>query len=193
MRRTLIFFTFLLLTFVAVAQDHPNRANHMNEIIEKLDLTPVQKAKLADLKLKYQDLFQHNVRSTPDRQERIRKRQQLQTDLRTEMRSILTPSQQKKFRELNRNQREHNGGSALKESIEWAKPTEEQQAQIQTLLQEQRLKLKKIKEETLTKDKQRTQIGEVRRETMQELRRILSPDQFEKFEQSMNKKRRQIP
>ena len=187
--RYLLAYAFVLLTFTAMyGQERGNVRNQALEILEQLDLSPVQKDKIDQLRLKYKDLFDHVVRSTPNRQDRTEKRKQLQKDLRMEMRDVLTPSQQRKFRELNKQAREKQSRVGLQESIQWAEPSEEQQAKIESLLKVQKLKVKEMRQQTLTMEERQSKMREIKLETITSLREILSQEQFDRFEEHVNKR-----
>ena len=188
-----LFFALLFVLFIGMttyAQDKGAIMNRLPELLDQLELTPLQKEKVSDLRLKYKDLFEHNVRTMPDRRQRLEKRKLLQKDLRSEMKIILTPSQQHKLRELNRQARDENDHSRFLDDSKWNNVSSEQQAEIRTLLKSQREKVKEIRQSGVEGDELQSQLREVKSNTSLALQKILTKEQYENFDKRMKNKRR---
>ena len=189
-----LIFAFCLTLFLGISSygQRPESMLEQNpELLQELDLTPTQKSKIEDLKIKYADLFSHNIRSTPNRQKRMQKRKMLQRDLRLEMQAILTPSQQRKFRDLMHRKQNKGGGRMLMETLASLNLSEEQKQQIRTLLTEQRPQMEEIRNSDVTPEEKREHLQTVRNNTEAALRDILTAEQYEQLENNMNMRRRQ--
>ncbi len=182
MRSVIVIFLVMFMMNSLLAQDRGTREDRTRFALSQLDLTPLQKNKLEHLKTKYKDLFEHNVRSTPDRRARMEKRKTLQRDLRLEMQNILTPSQQQKFRDIMMDDDPKAGGRMLMETLAALDLTKDQKMQIRTLLEDQRPKMEALRKAEIPEEAKRAKLREIRQQTNAGLRKILTKEQFDALE-----------
>ena len=190
MRFILVYCLSVLLCLSVYGQRPEQLLQQNQEILQNLDLTPTQKQKIEDLKIKYADLFSHNIRSTTDRQKRMQKRKLLQRDLRLEMQAILTPSQQRKFRDLMHNKQGQSRGRILMETLASLDLSDDQKEQIRSLLSEQRPQMEEIRNSDKSEEEKKQELRALRENTETALRAILTSEQFQQLQQKLSSGRR---
>ncbi len=190
--RSLVIICLVICQFVCYGQSDINPHERAFTILEQVDATPVQREKLKDLRIKYKDLFQHLSNADLEKQVRQRKRQALLHDFKTELRTILTPSQIRSLRDkLQRNadsRKDH-----FKSNFRDLNLSVEQQENIQNILKSQREDVENVRNSDWSREEKATEIGEIRSETLAEIRKILTPEQFVELEKKLAQKRQGRP
>lgn len=185
--RLLFAILFVSLASIVVAQPHKMRQDRALEIIQSLDLSVKQRSDIKQLRDKYRDLFQHNIRVNPNREVRREKRRALQRDFRQEIQQVLTPTQ---LRALRMKLREQGDKSRLKETLAELELSAEQRKQIKAILHANRSRASEIKSNTaLSPEERRHALGAIKQETMTSLEHILDDEQARYLRQRMEKRK----
>lgn len=192
MTMRLFLLTILLATAsIVLAQPHPPRGDRAMRMIDRLDLTPSQRAKIEAVRTKYHDLFAHNFRTNRDAATRRERRRVLQRDFRQELQAILTPSQLRELRTAMRDEMREE--APLRETLAQMELSQEQRQQIRLLLVQNKDRLDSIRHiDALPPAEMHKTVQQLKHETMNRLELILSPQQAEYLRKRMHERRRRL-
>jgi Spy/CpxP family protein refolding chaperone len=148
-----------------------------NQSVTSAKLTAEQKKQLGELRATARDqaaIIRNDQTLTADQKQA--KLKELRTSTHEQMKSVLTPEQQKTFadrREVGKNR------MAAKLGL-----TEDQQGKLKALFQSTHQQREAVlKNASLANDQKQAQLAQIRQTTQTQLATILTPDQLEKFHQ----------
>jgi len=141
----------------------------------KVNLSPEQKKQLRELRMSAHDqaaIIRHDSKLSAE--EKMAKLQELRAATRDQMKTVLTPDQQKAWAERR--------AARHAEMVAKLELTDEQQSKLKDLFKSTREQRKSVlTSTTMTNDEKLAQLKQIRETKKAQLAAILTPDQIEKF------------
>lgn len=156
------------------------------KVAQKLGITQEQKQQITDIVKQYRTDAVQVLKSEATREQKAGQIKALKANAMAAINAVLTPEQREKAKGLiDRilSPRHHRGAKALW-VLKQLNLTDDQQAQVKTIVQDSRTQAKAVFDDsTLTKEQKRERVAEIRKATFERVKALLTPEQLQKLEE----------
>ena len=167
-------------------------------ISDRLGLSDEQTTEIRAIVKQFRADVKEVVKSEPARQEKKEHVQELKENARQDLMAVLTPDQAERVEGTRWLDRllslSHHKGMRLAQALRRLDLSEDQKARIKNILHQSRQEIRQIKQdESLDRQAAKTAIMEVRKQTLGDIKSVLTVDQLRKLERVLQNRNRPRP